>query len=219
MDWAAFRAAVNEFAGALTLLADIAPVSAALACYDVLRTIADSGGADLSRRGLNHEALMTRLGETASIGSLASAFIEEVERLSTPHFATRFPRRPAVVRAQRFIEDHAEEPVSLARVAREVGVTRTYLSALFRRECGVTLTQYIHQVRIRRAEALLRHGGLSISEVAARSGYGSYRHFHRSFLRLRRVSPRAFLKSVRAAAIGGPPAPGLRSTLPSSTLH
>ncbi len=199
-DQTAFRLALNEFAQAVAILADGTPVGAALLCYEVVRTIADGAGAEAPGVDPQREELIARLGAASNADSLTRAFVEEIERITAPHFCARSPRRPAVVRARRFIEDHAGEPISLTRVAHEIGVARTYLSALFRRECGVTLTQYIHQVRIRRAEAMLRAGGLSIGEVALRSGYKSYRHFHRSFLKLRRVSPRAFVKNARGPA-------------------
>ncbi len=203
-DEPAFHLALNEFAEAVALLAGGTPVGAALLCYEVVRTIADGVDMEQSGVGPEREEMMARLGAAANADALARAFVEEVERIAALHFRTRSPRRPVVVRARRFIDEHAGEPISLTRVAHEIGVARTYLSALFRRECGVTLTQYIHQVRIRRAEALLRAGGLSIGEVALRSGYKSYRHFHRSFLKLRRVSPRTFVKNAR-----GPAAPRL----------
>lgn len=209
-DPAAFRAAMNQVGSQVLPLAIAAPTASALYLYDLLRTVLEAlrpgRGALPDRERLSLVAL---LGAQTEPTSLIAAFLGEAERIGSLIAPGRPSQHPVAQRARRFIDAHAGERVSLARVARELGVTRTYLSALFRRECGVTLTEYIHHVRIERAETLLRQGGLSMAAVAALAGYGSYRHFHRSFLKLRQVSPRAYLRGIEA-----PPRPG--ATAPST---
>lgn len=201
-----FRHAVAQFAGSFAPLAAAAPNASALFLYDLLRTVAEMlrpGRAPLPEP--ERLAMIALLGSQATPQGLLAAFLAEAERLGGGLSPGRATQHPVAQRARRFIDAHAGERLSLARVARELAVTRTYLSALFRRECGVTLTEYIHHVRIERAESLLRQGGLSMAAVAALSGYGSYRHFHRSFLKLRQVSPRAFLRTIEP-----PPRSGYR---------
>ncbi len=207
-DTNAFRLAVSSVAAQVERLADAAPGPATLFLYDLLRSALE---ALRPGRGALPEperiSLITLLGSQPTPSSVLVAFLAEAERIATLLSPGRPTQHPVAQRARRFIDGHASERLSLARVARELGVTRTYLSALFRRECGVTLTEYIHHVRIERAEGLLRQGGLSMAAVAALSGYGSYRHFHRSFLKLRQVSPRAYLRTLETGPRGGSPAP------------
>lgn len=214
-----FRHAVTQLAGGFAPFAATAPAASALFLYDLLRTIAEAlrpGRAPLPEG--ERLGMIALLGTQSTAAGLLAAFLGETERLGNGLSPGRATQHPVAQRARRFIDAHAGERLSLARVARELGVTRTYLSALFRRECGVTLTEYIHHVRIERAESLLRQGGLSMAAVAALSGYGSYRHFHRSFLKLRQVSPRAFLRTIEPAQRGATwkPAADAVAILPST---
>lgn len=197
-------AAIVEVCETVRTYAVAAPTAAAIFLYDILRTLAESQRPGRTPLPENDRlALIGVLGSQDNPVSLLGAFAGEAERLLSNHGAAVSTQHPLAQRAQRFIEAHAGEKLSLARVSREIGVTRTYLSALFRRECGVTLTEYIHRVRIERAENYLRGGGLTMAEIAELSGYGSYRHFHRSFLKLRHVSPRVFVKGLAPAGRRG----------------
>lgn len=198
-DIAAFRAAASSLAESMAPTAATAPVTAALYFHSVLCRAADA--ARPQRAALPEMERLALADALAAAGAgrpLCDAFLALAERTAGELLPHRHPMHPVAVRARRHIESHWGEPLSLSRVASTLGVTRTYLSALFRRECGVTLTEYIHLVRIERAEELLREGGRSLATIASLAGYGSYRHFHRSFLKLRRMSPRAFARGLSA---------------------
>jgi AraC-like DNA-binding protein len=206
-----YRLAVTQFGEGLARLAEASPTAGALFAYDVLRAVSEClrpGRSPLPEH--DRLSLIALFAATVDARSVLRTFRNESDRLAAALAPGRQTQHPVAQRARTFIDGHAGERVSLARVARELGVTRTYLSALFRRECGVTLTEYIHHVRIERAEALLRQGGHSMASVATLSGYGSYRHFHRSFLKLRQVSPRAYARTLGAGrrAGGWPIGPG-----------
>ena len=54
-----------------------------------------------------------------------------------------------------YIHEHYAEPLTLAFFADMCHVTKSYLSALFKKETGGNLTDYIHSVRIRHSLLLL----------------------------------------------------------------
>ena len=111
---------------------------------------------------------------------------------------------PLVARARAFIEQNYACKLSLRHVAEFLNVSRNYLSGLFRKECGRTITEYIHQTRVKRAEALLVAGGRTISEVAYQVGYQNYRDFYRNFMKFEKSSPTRFRRNRSPQ----PPAPG-----------
>ncbi len=110
--------------------------------------------------------------------------------------------RALVERAQAYIEDHYQDRLSLSRVSRELHVSPNYLSRLFRRVTGTTLTAYIHKLRIEHARLLLAAGDRTISEVAYLVGYQTYRDFHRNFVRHERASPKQVQRRFLARAVG-----------------
>lgn len=71
-----------------------------------------------------------------------------------------------------------------------------YLSNLFRRETGVTLTEYIHQVRMRKAITLINSSALPVAAIATACGYNDINYFTRIFKRTYGLSPKQYQKSV-----------------------
>jgi len=85
-----------------------------------------------------------------------------------------------VERAQRFMHEHLTDPsVDLGQIAAAAHVSAPHLIRRFRAELGVTPMAYVWRERVARGIDLLRSTGLSVGEVAARSGFVSVYHFSR----------------------------------------
>lgn len=70
-----------------------------------------------------------------------------------------------------------------------------YLSRIFKRECGLSLNEYIQRERMLMAKALLSHNsGLSIGQIADRVGYTSFAHFSKQFHKYIGISPSDYKK-------------------------
>lgn len=80
--------------------------------------------------------------------------------------------------------------LSLKRFAGELFLNTSYLSALFKKEIGMTLTDYVNKSRIAYAKKLLRSTTLSIQDIATRAGISDIHYFTRLFRRETNMSPR-----------------------------
>jgi AraC-like DNA-binding protein len=88
-----------------------------------------------------------------------------------------------------WLDDHLAEPLSVDRVARKAGASRTTLARHFRRKLGMTLNQYLLHKRIDRAKSLLITSNLPISEVGASVGIADPQYFNKQFRRVDGQSP------------------------------
>ena len=79
------------------------------------------------------------------------------------------------------IEAEHGEPLTVASLARRVGVHPVHASREFRRRHGQALGEYVNKVRVRSACARISRGGASLSEVAHASGFADHAHFCRVF--------------------------------------
>jgi len=61
------------------------------------------------------------------------------------------------------------------------GTSEDYLSKIFRAEMGLLLWDYLTLTRLHEAGHLLSQTGLSVSEVAARTGFEDPAYFNRIF--------------------------------------
>lgn len=158
------------------------------------------GAAEERRRSANREALIASFEPISRAAGLRKAFEGSLSRILSPFHGARAGQHPAILRAKTFIRESYHRKISLREVAAHLGLSRTYLSTLFRKECGCTLTEYLHRVRLRRAEELIRNGAPALSEVASQVGYQNYRDFHRNFVRYQNASPLRFKRDLIFAA-------------------
>lgn len=91
-----------------------------------------------------------------------------------------------------YTDFHYAEPLTLAFFADMCHVTKSYLSALFKKETGGNLTDYIHSVRIRHSLLLLNSTTLPVHVVAAGCGFTDVNYFIKIFKRIHGVSPKQY---------------------------
>lgn len=95
-----------------------------------------------------------------------------------------------------YIDFHYTEELSLAYFAKMFNLSRSYLSDLFRKETGSTLTDFIHQVRMRHAIALLNSSAMPITAIATSCGYNDVNYFIRRFKKVYGLSPRQYQNTL-----------------------
>lgn len=98
-------------------------------------------------------------------------------------FCTRQQRaaRERVERVKSILKEKLSEPPPLEELGRLVGCSPFYLSRLFSQEVGMTIQQYLRQIRMERAAELLRTGKCNVTETALEVGYNSLSHFSATF--------------------------------------
>ncbi|MBQ6488217.1 MAG: helix-turn-helix domain-containing protein [Solobacterium sp.] len=88
------------------------------------------------------------------------------------------------------------QDLSLALVADELSVSRSYLSARFSEETGMTITDYITKRRIENAQDLLENTSFPVQDIASLSGYDDPAYFTRIFKKMTGISPRDYRKKT-----------------------
>lgn len=101
-------------------------------------------------------------------------------------------RSSVVMAAVEYIDRHYAESLTLGRIAEAIFVSPPYLGSLFREKMGVTLTAYIHKVRIDHAKELLLQDQLSIQRIAELVGYRHEKHFMQTFKKAVGMTPSQF---------------------------
>lgn len=102
-----------------------------------------------------------------------------------------------LARALEYLSSHFHEPVTLARVASEAGVSKFHFVRLFRLAMGEAPHAYLIRLRLDCARQLLRETDLSVAEIARSCGYPGAAHFARAFGRETGQTPTAFRDASR----------------------
>lgn len=98
---------------------------------------------------------------------------------------------PAVRKVADLIARNLSEPLTVAGLAREVGVSYSYLARLFQEEYGETVVGYLRNRRLERALHLLERSTLPIKTIAASVGIPDLQHFNKAVRTRYGLGPRA----------------------------
>jgi AraC family transcriptional regulator len=102
--------------------------------------------------------------------------------------------------ALEYIEDHLDSELTLDDLAAVAHLSPYHFARLFKASTGLPPHRYVIARRVERAKQLIRGGdGLSLAQVAARSGFWDQGHFSRHFKRLVGVTPKRFRWTASAS--------------------
>ena len=90
--------------------------------------------------------------------------------------------------------------ITVNSIAEYLQLTPNYISALFKKEQGITLSTYVNQVRINSSLTLLANTNLPVSEIAEKVGIGDYNYFSRIFKKIMGTTPASYRKNYRQLA-------------------
>lgn len=82
--------------------------------------------------------------------------------------------------------------LGLKNLAAQLNVNPSYLSTLFKKETGSTLTEYVNQKRIEHAVFLLNSSGLQIQMIAQYSGIPDVNYFTKTFKKIIGITPKEY---------------------------
>lgn len=88
-----------------------------------------------------------------------------------------------------YIVNHFRSHMSLEDAAQYVNLTPTYVSAVFKKEMGKGLKEYLDELRFAYAEKLLLYSDMSVMQVCWESGFEDYPNFIRRFKRYFGMTP------------------------------
>lgn len=94
-------------------------------------------------------------------------------------------------RVRAYIDAHGDEPLPLAHLAREAGVSAAHLQRLFTRVVGLSPRQYQEQRRVRTLKSALRQGS-TVSRATYEAGFGSGRRVYEAASDVLGMTPGAY---------------------------
>lgn len=101
---------------------------------------------------------------------------------------------------RQYILSHLSDPaLDRGQIAEAVHITPDYLSYVFHRESGTTLSSYITGERIKAAKKLLLTTDDGAQEIAEKVGFSGAAYFHRQFKKYTGVTPNAYRQQKGSA--------------------
>ena len=98
---------------------------------------------------------------------------------------------------QQFIHEHYMEPIGRDEVAAFVYLTPDYANRIFKNEQDISIKEYLNQYRIKQAKKMLLEG-VSVSEVAEKTGFINFSYFSTVFKKYAGCSPSEYKRMSEA---------------------
>ncbi len=153
-----------------------------------------------------HSFHTTLSSETPGRLEMESRLLHMLVRFIRRHADVSYPllkagrEHPSVSAAKRMIEDLFHQNISLADLAAESGLSPYHLIRVFTAETGLTPHRYLSQVRVRRAEQLIRRGE-DLADTAYKVGFADQSHLNRHYKAIIGVTPGAYRNFVQDPCI------------------
>ncbi|PGS51674.1 response regulator [Bacillus sp. AFS041924] len=101
-----------------------------------------------------------------------------------------------MVLAREYIAHHFIEDISLEQVANYLKLNPVYFSKLFKKQTGETFSDYLMNLRIKKAKQLMENRELNLKEICYQVGYNDPNYFSRVFKKCTNESPKEYRKKV-----------------------
>lgn len=116
------------------------------------------------------------------------------------HLAAQFADRDDLRDLQSWMAEHLDDDLSVAALARRIGMSDRHFARRFVAETGVTPARWVDRIRVEAARRRLEETDRSIELVAAECGFGTPETMRRAFLRLLATTPSDYRRRFRSGA-------------------
>ena len=108
-----------------------------------------------------------------------------------------------------YIYNNINQRITVSDLADYTGLSPSYLSRLFKKELGISISDYICEKKIEKAENLLKYSDFSFVEIANYLAFSSQSHFIQSFKKSVGLTPKKYRDKYYHASweIKAPPRP------------
>ena len=148
------------------------------------------GGADASEIFVQNRGYQAEFERVSSLDELSVLLTSIFHRFVSYAFDFgRFKHADIIHKTINYVREHYSEKITLEIIAEYVGLSRSYLSTIFKDELEMTFTDFVNKVRVEKSEILLLDPNVNLSEIAVLVGFSDQSYFTKIFTKITGVSP------------------------------
>ena len=164
----------------------------------LLRKAAEHGGVHpfhIDRLSSKYARDIEKVRTVKDIPPLQSEMIQAFCTLVKKHSLNQYSY--IIGKAITIISFDLTQDLSLDNIAKQLNVNSSYLSNLFRKECGITLTQYVINMRVEYAAFLLKNTDKLIHTISYECGIEDANYFVKIFKKNTGLTPSQYRKQTK----------------------
>jgi two-component system response regulator YesN len=142
-----------------------------------------------------------KLAHCESLEEAVKALTGAMKHLARQHVEdTAYSK--AVSTAVEYIQRHYQQDLSLADIAAQVSMSPNYLGALFKKEVGLNIVDYMNRCKIDKSKELLETTTMKTFEIALEVGFSDHSYYSRVFRKEAGCNPKDYRKHLNASKLG-----------------
>lgn len=169
----------------------------AVCCITIATRYAISGGLDETTAFNFSDDCIMKIDTLSNEDEIFNLLIRKSEELTLmvkdSKISLAYPK--AVRKCLSYINTNLHTDLTLHTLSAHCGVSKDYLSLIFKKSLGMTIPQYIKKERLKEAKELLS-GGMTISETAYTVGFSSDSYFIKCFKEEYGITPKNYIKTL-----------------------
>lgn len=156
---------------------------------ELIRTLRRGGEADQE----TNIVLWRQMLDCSSAEQIIEFLMECVDRYMTVEAQERMNQQRHLIRkVAAFIDERVQDNWTVKQLGERFNLNASYLSVLFKKEMGKTISEYVQETRIRQAKELLCDPSIKVYEVADRVGIQTSAYFTYLFKKLVGCTPQEY---------------------------
>lgn len=129
-------------------------------------------------------AVQKELLDSSDIDEAVSILLSLAQALSLHISSVQVDNSDILIRkAADYIDQHYAEKISLEDVATSVGISKYYLSNMFKKIQGINFSSHLNNVRIEKAKLLLKNPQITVAQICEQVGFHDQQYFSKIFKR------------------------------------
>jgi two-component system response regulator YesN len=156
----------------------------------------ETAGADTKQPKVLSEPYKKRLIKAETLGEFKDAFVNAVLALSENELTLSSKKYRKEIRdVIDYMLKNLDQKITLGMMANHVNMNESYLTRLFKLEMGKTIIHFLNDLRMEKAQGLLKNPDLSVKRVSELVGIPDPLYFNRIFNKVHGQSPTDFKKN------------------------
>lgn len=98
----------------------------------------------------------------------------------------------SIIQCTNYIYNHLHERITIKELAKHTKLSESYLSKLFKKNLGISVSDYIREKKIEKAENLLKYSDYTFIDIANYLSFSSQSHFIQTFEKQVGLTPKKY---------------------------
>lgn len=147
----------------------------------------------------NLNSFIMELSKFETIEDVNSYFFDQFERITAELDKRKNAKHDQLISMviNTIYKDYSNQNITLESIADSVDMSPVYLGRLFKKLTSKSISEYISEVRLKKAKELLTTSDNSINEISEKTGFISSKYFYTLFKKMNGVTPNEYRQNNR----------------------